>query len=706
MQQLHLPTLIIVSLVNGLVLLLVMLHTRLTRKSCPGFNHWVLGSFCWFFGTLMMFGLRGLVPDWLAVVVANTLLFVHPVLFLAGQCIFYDIPPRWWRTPLNWVLTGSLALIFIYSTLYDPQLPFRVVVGSVLLGFLYLRVALEPLFFSYQARRHSVQWILSLTLMPLCLLLFYRAFLYVPVLGAPVDFSYMMQQDTVLVGMTVYVNFCIAIMFYSCISLNSNRLEMQLLATQLEAERANSAKSLFLSQMSHEMRTPLTAMTSGVEILGREQHSERGEETLALMRRSIDHLVGHVDGLLDLTRVETGTIRISGSWFSLQSLADEIEAFYQVRMEQHQLSFRVLVDQSLPDLLHGDRQRIFQILANLLNNAIKSTPQGDIILKVVGEGSSNKVRFAVIDRGIGIAPEKQEAIFEPFISGFSQGGTGIGLAIARGLAKAMGGELECQSRPGEGSTFSLLLPLIDTEEVSTAGVSRQSQSEGVIANQIRILAVDDLPDNLRLLSLLLEPTPVVVVPAGSIAEALRVLEECHFDLVLTDIRLGLESGLELIRSLRLREQSAATGHLPIIAISADAYQETRQAALAAGADVYLSRPFTQNDLLSVIAQTVPTCSQLQISGSDQTGEGERSLEHLRSDCLKRIASMVEIIEEACRQKDVARIREEGHRLKGLGMAFGFPHIEDIGASLENLTRDDIANRVPELLRKLDLQSAP
>ncbi|MFZ4856244.1 MAG: ATP-binding protein [Desulfuromonadaceae bacterium] len=674
-MKLDTPTIIVLTIINVLTMLMILVHTRVTRKTYPGFDVWLAGTALWFVGAVFNFLLRGVVPPFWVVVVGNGLMQALPVLFLDGINRFYGIPGRWWRTPLNVALLAiSLVPLYYFSSITE-NISARSVVISVCYAVLYSRAAIEPLLVP-QARRHSMQWLLSACFLPMIILYALRIPFYLahPELHT---FADIMAKDRLLLSVMLLGNFIIIVINYSYLSLTSDRLEEVLREAQHAVEEANRAKSAFLGVVSHEMRTPLATITGVGEILSKRLGAQGCDELLPLLHQSTGLLRRHIDDLLDLTRIEAGTIRLEPAIFNLIELLNEIRAIFQPRITAKGLSYQPERGDDLPELMVGDRQRISQIIANCFENAIKSTSQGTITACAARRG--DQIIFSVTDTGCGIMPDQLIAIFEPFVTRAHGGGIGLGLPISRRLAEAMGGALTVESTPGLGSCFTLALPYHAAEE-KLAECANTLPEVPLITDSLQVLAVDDLPENLLLLKLLLADAPVILTLVENGADALALLAGQHFDVLLTDMRMAGMDGLTLVRTIRMDEQQTGRRPLRIIALSANAYPEDRRIALEAGCDCYLSRPFDTNSLLQEMAVASPDHSGNQ-------NELEQQFDLLRVAARSRIATSVAIIKEALTRVDNEVVRDEGHRIKGLGMSLGLADAEQIGTALELAGRD-------------------
>ncbi|MEI7671747.1 MAG: ATP-binding protein, partial [Deltaproteobacteria bacterium] len=598
------------------------------------------------------------------------------------------VPARWWRTPLNLALLAISIGLLYYFTVISGNIPARLIVIAIYYVIIFSRAAIEPLLVP-KVRRQSWQWLLSACLLSLIIMHILR----IPFALENLDvqtFVELMAKDRFLLLMMLASNFIIIVINYSYLSLTSSRLEEELQEAHHAVEKANRAKSAFLGMVSHEMRAPLATIAGVGEILSKRIDEQGRDELLPLLQQATVLLRRHIDDLLDLTRIEAGTINLEPSAFNLTEMMNEIRAVYQPRITAKGLNYRSERGDGLPEMIVGDRQRISQIIANCFENAIKSTQQGTIFARAARKG--DQIIFSLTDTGCGIMPDQLAAIFEPFITKAHGGGIGLGLPISRRLAEAMGGTLTVESTPGQGSCFTLELPYHAADPELEQNV--QSLPVAVHLNHpLQALAVDDLPENRLLLKLLLADTPVDLTIVESGAAALELLDQQHFDVLLTDMMMPEMDGTTLVRTIRANEQNTARRPLRIIALSANAYPGDKRAALETGCDSYLSRPFDTQELLREMAVVVV----------DKNGEQknlEQQFDLLRVAARVRIAASVAVIEDALKREESTAIRDEGHRIKGLGMSLRIADAERIGMALELAGADRKLEVVGELVKEL------
>ena len=372
-------------------------------------------------------------------------------------------------------------------------------------------------------------------------------------------------------------------------------------AALAHAQRLAEDKRQMVATLSHEIRTPLNGMLGMAQLMARSELGNSQASQLALMQRSGRHLLGLVNDMLDLSRIESGKLLIDQQPLVLRDAVDEVCQLLAGRAAEKGLRFERKLAATLPNCVVGDGARIKQVLHNLIGNAIKFTDLGSV--RVVVDNDDETLRFAVHDTGEGIAASEIERIFVPFEQGGGRRmrrreGTGLGLAISRELARAMGGELVCRSMPGQGSVFTFTLPWQACAAVSSELIEEPS---ALPVLQGRVLLVEDCPVNMLVAATMLERCGLQVERAEDGEQALQRLEAEPFDLMLLDCQLPDVDGLDVCLRWRAREQTLpGDASLPIIALTGSVGSEERARCLAAGMDDHLPKPFTLDELLAVV----------------------------------------------------------------------------------------------------------
>jgi len=419
-----------------------------------------------------------------------------------------------------------------------------------------------------------------------------------------------------------------------------------------QALAANKAKSIFLANMSHEIRTPMNAVLGYAQILRRDTGlTQEQHKTLQIIEDSGNHLLGLINDILDISKIEAGAMEVRPENFYLDDLIQSISAMFKIRCEQKQLQWQVNDNINQHRLVYADQGKLRQILINLLGNAVKFTERGTIILNV-SELDDNRYRFEVIDTGPGISAAAQETIFEPFQqekAGFDKGGTGLGLAITKRQVELMAGQLELVSQLGEGACFSVILPLPVGEGSVYTALDPSRISRLAPHCHVDVLVVDDIYENRNILVHILSDIGAEVREAVNGQEALDKIQQRLPSIVFMDIRMPLMDGMEALQHLR---QDYKT-HIICVAISASTLQHQSQEMMTAGFDDFISKPFRFEEVYQCLAKflqvefeyepTQPT-SVTQEQPTDQLDIAELSLPRDLYERLKDAAELNELTE--------------------------------------------------------------
>ncbi len=406
--------------------------------------------------------------------------------------------------------------------------------------------------------------------------------------------------------------------------LEANAAELE--GERARAEAASRSKSQFLAQVSHEIRSPMNELLGISDMLLLEELTEEQRKWIKILSESGGHLLSVVDDMLDYSNIEAGEMVLSDGDCDVRHLAEGMVRLLQPRAESKGVELTSQVDAEVPKTVRVDSLRLGQVLRNLVGNAVKLTESGRVVLQVgveeVIDASRVRLRFSVEDTGIGIPPENHAYLFEPFArAGASlepgQGGPGLGLPISQRLLELMGGEIEVDSTPGEGSRFSFVLPLdvVDDAAPSPAAgapaagapaagppAAAEAQPSAKPGSKARVLLVEDEEVSRLVAHRLLQSLGLEVVAVQNGREALDAIGDEPFDVVVMDCQMPVMDGYEATREIRRREGSER--HTPIVALTAHALTGDRDRCLAAGMDDYVPKPVGRGVLADVLSAWV------------------------------------------------------------------------------------------------------
>ena len=403
------------------------------------------------------------------------------------------------------------------------------------------------------------------------------------------------------------------------LAIANHRVQQEMAQARRAAEQAARAKSQFLANMSHEIRTPMHGILGMLELLGEAPLSEAHRDQLETAERSASVLLHLINDILDVSRIEAGALRLERIDFDAIRVLDDVVGLLVGQAQRKGVELSASVGAGVPRTLRGDPMRLNQVLMNLIGNAIKFTERGRVRVRLRLASLSDdavSLRFTIADSGIGIPSQAAARLFRPFSQVDDSnsrrfGGTGLGLAIVKQLVELMGGRMRLRSRPGRGSVFGFTVcfePSLGTsgargDDTPTSPTILSAGTRSRPSARLRgwVLLVEDNPVNQKVSRAMLERVGLTVDVATSGVEALAALECQVYDLVLMDCQMPVMDGFEATRRIRARGDLGARGRLPIVALTANAMAEDRETCLAAGMDDYLSKPFTAEALIGVLA---------------------------------------------------------------------------------------------------------
>ena len=492
----------------------------------------------------------------------------------------------------------------------------------------------------------------------------------------------------------------------------------ELVREREHAEGEARAKTRFLARVTHELRAPLAGVIGMIDLALGDVSADARADHLASARASARHLLELIDDLLDASREDTWRINVVDIEFDLGEVLAQALAMVVPRARRKQLAVSGHVDRRVTCKRIGDPLRLRQILVNLLYNAVKFTHQGRVEARILGgdDGDEDDVAIVVEDTGIGIAPEQQVAVFEPFVQAQDRPreGIGLGLAITRELVSALGGSIELESTPGVGTRFTVRLRLRRGGELGRPGdrlrAIEQPSSPGVPVRSLRVLIAEDNPTNAAIAQAILERAghrPTWVADGAAAVEAVAAE---RFDVILMDLEMPRLDGAAATRAIRAAEHAAGLARVPVIALSA--HRDAALTAASAGMDAYMAKPVNAEGLVELLARAVRgdlagpidhTARVARVGGRTDLGR------MIVQTFLAHRPTLLDQLDAALARRSLPDMRRAAHGLRGaLGMV-GAHRAVEIAHDIEAATltdaarlRDRLANEIACACADLEL----
>jgi signal transduction histidine kinase/ActR/RegA family two-component response regulator len=414
-------------------------------------------------------------------------------------------------------------------------------------------------------------------------------------------------------SVTIFTNSLIAVIISAQLWLMITRLKRKSkLIEQLDASEKRSVKAAlikenFMANMSHEIRTPLNAILGFTNLLGMRELEPEPKEFVHSIQKAGENLLAIINDILDLSKIEAGMMRIENTPFSVRGLFHSVKTLFCERVREKRLDIKLEIDENVPDTLIGDATRLTQILVNLIGNAVKFTEKGFVLVRVYTiKMNEDRIELgcSVCDTGIGISKDKIEGIFDRFHQAEDSttrnyGGTGLGLSIVKDLLLLLKGSIEVESAPGKGTAFHFSIPyVVSSSQVNHAEPASHFKLDSYPSGAITLLVVDDNQMNQNLMRYLLKGWNLSFDIAGNGKQALDLLNEKKYDMVLMDIQMPGMDGYATTQRIR----KDLNLDVPIIAMTAHALAGEREKCLSFGMNDYLPKPINERQLYAYIAK--------------------------------------------------------------------------------------------------------
>ncbi|MBF0606342.1 MAG: response regulator [Magnetococcales bacterium] len=520
---------------------------------------------------------------------------------------------------------------------------------------------------------------------------------------------------------------------YDDLELRVRQRTAELAAAKEAAEASDKAKSAFLANMSHEIRTPMNSILGFLElVLDGYNLSETDRQYLGIARKSARALLGLINDILDVSKMESGKMTLELKPFNLNDLLRSVYQMFEVNVREKGLDFKHNIAPTLAGNFTGDPLRLRQIIINLAGNAIKFTERGSVSIEVRPHTEGDFIHFAITDTGIGIPAERLEGIFEAFTQADGSmtrrfGGTGLGTTISKQLVEMMGGRIWVESEPGKGSVFHFIVDVKRTDKYSQYPVQgADGAGDGIRQSRphraFRILVAEDIDENIVLLKTRLEHQGHTVVVARDGIEAVERFKSDDVDIILMDIQMPRMDGLEATQHIRTLEGQSSDRHIPIIALTASVMEEERSTYVHKGIDAVIGKPVQFGQLFDTIEEITPKgvgqvsvkpLVEQETSLSDKSfllegidvekgietwmdpkvyAEALREFSHKYGNAVQGISSLVE-------DNDIESATRVVHAIKGVSGNLAMPQVYEVCREIERAIREQHIDQLRGLLEQ-------